>query len=399
MYRKEAVIQSNKKMIYSWIAEQGPTSKAELLSAFQLTSSTLTRMLEEMTSERLIQAASLGASSGGRRPILYQIDPDHKYIFGLEISRFSSTLGLFDMAMNLKSVIRWRMDESMTPEHFVRFSVNHMMNFLKDHGLDSAQILGIGIGTVGPVDRNSGFIVDPLYFPASGWRDVPICEEFEAATGWKTHIENGVNAALIGEIWAMRDQGIQHALYVHAGVSLRSAIMSQGQIVHGTVDTEGSIGQMIIQADGPRLTSIGNYGALEAYASIQALEKNVRSQAKAGRLMSQALSQIPPDRIGFVHLLKALEAGDPYTRELFEQSAVYFGIGLANLINMFHPEIVILGGTLVNYNPIYYDTATQIAKKNTFYYPRYEPLFSKGMLKEDAVITGSALNVWQALQI
>lgn len=399
MNKKEPVLQSNKKLIYSWIAEHGPISKAELLDAFSLTSSTLTRMLEEMTSEGLIQAASLGASSGGRRPILYQIEPDYKYIFGLEISRFSSTLGLFDMAMNPKSVMRWRMDESMTPERFVEFAAGHMRSFLKDHQLEPSQILGIGIGAVGPVDRNKGTILDPLYFPASGWRNIPICQQLENATGWKAYLENGVNAALIGEAWAMRDQGIQHALYVHAGVSLRSAIMSQGQIVHGTVDTEGSIGQMIVHMDGQRLAPIGNYGALEAYASIQALERTARSQAKAGRALGPLLSPLSPDRIQFEHLLKALDAEDPFAREIFEQSAVYFGIGLANLINMFHPEIVILGGTLVNYNSLYFDTATHIARKNTFYYPRYEPVFSKGNLKEDAVITGCALNVCRAFQL
>ncbi|WP_123043879.1 ROK family protein [Cohnella candidum] len=390
-------IPSMKKLVYNRIAEYGPLSKAELLSAFQITSSTLTRMLEDMVSEKLIQAASLGTSSGGRRPILYRINPDYGYIFGLEISRFSSTLGLFDMALNPKSSIRWRMDETMTPEWLVDHAARHMKSILKDHGIDSSRVMGIGIGAVGPLDRDNGIILDPLHFPASGWRNVAICRLFEEETGWKTRLENGANAALLGEIWSMRDQGAQHALYIHAGVSLRSAIMSHGRIVHGSVDTEGSVGQMIIQTDGPRLSASGNYGALEAFASIRALEKKAQSQAQAGRNLEPVLRGLTPDRIDFSALLQALESEDPFTRELFDQSAVYFGVGLANLINTFHPEIVILGGPLISRNALYFDRAIEIAKKNIFYFPKYEPLFSKGSLKEDAVITGSALEVWQSL--
>ncbi|TJY38966.1 ROK family protein [Cohnella pontilimi] len=387
-------IPSMKKLVYNRIAEYGPLSKADLQSAFQITSSTLTRLLEDMVSESLIQAASLGTSSGGRRPVLYRINPDYGFVFGLEISRFSSTLGLFDMALNPKSSIRWRMDETMTPDWLVEHTVRHMKIILKDHDIDSSRVLGVGIGAVGPLDRDNGIILDPMHFPASGWRNVAICRLFEETTGWRTQLENGANAALMGEIWAMRDQGVQHALYIHAGVSLRSAIMSHGRIVHGSVDTEGSVGQMIIQTDGPRLSASGNYGALEAFASIRALEKSAQSQAQAGRNLGSALGRLPPDRIDFNALLQALESEDPFARELFDQSAVYFGVGLANLINTFHPEIVILGGPLISRNTHYLDRAIEIAKKNIFYFPKYEPIFSRGLLKEDAVITGSALEIW-----
>ncbi|RIX50172.1 ROK family transcriptional regulator [Paenibacillus nanensis] len=395
--KSEGSLSSNKKLVYRLIAEQGPVSKADLLSSSAITSSTLTRLLDDMAEERLIEGTALGTSSGGRRPILYQINPDFKYIFGLEISRFSSTLGLFDMALNPKSTVRWRMDETFTPERLVEHAVRQMRLFLKDHAITEEQILGVGIAAVGPLDRHSGIVLEPLYFPAKGWRNVAICQLIERETGWTCHLENGANAALMGEIWAMRNKGIQHALYIHAGVSLRSSIMSHGRIVHGSVDTEGSIGQMIIQPDGPRLNASGNYGALEAYASIQALEKTAQSQAKAGRPLGSPLDQLPPEDLKFDWLLRALETGNPFAAELFEQSAVYFGIGLANLINTFHPEMVILGGALINANAGYFDTAAEIANRNTFYYPKYTPRFSKGLLREDAVVTGAALTVWQSM--
>ena len=399
MHIEEHYIPSSKKLIYSLIAEKGTAAKADLLAHTSLTSSTLTRLLDEMLAEGLIQAADLGPSRGGRRPILYQINADYGYIFGLEVSRIHSSLGLFDMQLNPKSLIHWRMDEAMTPERFLEYTVRQMRIFLRDHGIAQEKVIGVGIGAVGPLDRSTGTILDPLYFPSKGWKDVPICEMLHKETGWAATLENGANTALIGEQWALRHEHIQHALYVHAGVSLRSAMMSHGQIVHGTMDMEGSIGQMIIQTDGPRLNSTGNYGALEAYASIEALEKQARAQAKMGRSPILHQKEIQPEKINFDLLLQAQKAGDPFAQELFSQSAAYFGIGLANLINMFHPEKVILGGTLINSSQMYYETATEIAIKNAYYYPKYVPQFSKGQLKEAAVVTGAALNVWKAMEL
>ncbi|MDQ8736480.1 ROK family protein [Paenibacillus sp. LHD-38] len=287
----------------------------------------------------------------------------------------------------------------MTPELFVKYVSKQMLSLLKDHRLEKSQVIGIGIGAVGPLDREKGIIKKPLYFPANGWTDVSICSLIKEATGIPAYLDNGANTALLGEHWAMRSEHVQHMLYVHAGVSLRSAMMSYGRIVHGTVDMEGSIGQMIIQTDGPRLQEHGNYGALEAFVSVQALEKQARSEAKMGRDELVSRYHVAPDKIQYDMLLRELSQNSPYAIELFLRAARHFGIGLANLINVFHPETIILGGTLVNSHDLFFQIAVETAQKNTYYFPEYVPVFSKGLLKEDAVATGAALMVWKAMDI
>ncbi|MFC5649958.1 ROK family protein [Paenibacillus solisilvae] len=386
-----------KQMIYDHIADRGTVSKAELLAAYSLTSSTLTRLLDESVAEGLLIVSGLGPSSGGRRPLLYEINNDYGYFFGLELSRRYSALGFFDMNMNPKSFTRWRMDETMTPEQLVRHAATNIRSILNDHRLDARQVLGIGVGAVGPLDRTSGTILKPLNFPARGWSDVPICAMLTEKTSLPAMLENGANAALIGEQWSLRGMNVQHMLYVHAGVGLRSAMMSHGQIVHGSVDMEGSIGQMVIQTDGIRLQDYGNYGALEAYVSVQALEKKARSDAKLGRGDLMRIGHVTEDAISYDTLLQALGQGSDYAEELFIQAAHYFGIGLANLINMFHPEKIIIGGALISAFEPFYQTAIRIARKNTYYDPVYQPDFSKGELREDAVATGAALAMRKAL--
>jgi len=379
-----------KKMVFDEIANQRLVSKADLMSRFSLPSSSMTRMLDELLAKGLIAESGFGDSTGGRKPILYRINSEYGYIFGLEISRIYSSLGLYDMQMNTLSFSRWTMSDEMTPQRLVEHVASTARSFLESNRIPRDQIIGIGIGAVGPLQPETGIILEPQFFGSPGWSNVPICALIREQTGFHAVLDNGANNALIGEHWALEKEDVRHMLYVHAGAGLRSAMMSNGQIVRGAVDMEGSIGQMIIQTDGPRLQNKGNYGALEAFVSVQALENQVRSQIKLGR--ESLLSEMKTvDQIGFDSLLSALDQGDTLVREQFMQAAAFLGIGLANLINVLHPEVVILGGALPSACRLFYETSIDIARKNTYYYPKYEPVFSSGELKEDAVAFGSAV--------
>lgn len=382
---------SIKKQVYDRISYLGTVSKADLLQHFALASSSMTRLLEEMTSQGLIIASGLGSSTGGRKPVLFQTRPKYRYLLGLEISRIYSKLGLYDLHLNTLSVIRWEMDAQMTPEHLADYVETAAADFLAKEGISADQVLGIGIGAVGPLDRKQGVILEPELFPSPHWKNVPICDMLTARLGIPAKLDNGTNTALIGEHWALRNDNIEHALYVHAGINIRSAMMSGGKLIRGAVDTEGAVGQMIVQTGGPRLRGKGNYGALEAFVSVPSLVERVRTQLKTGR--SSLLSPISPDRVNFATLLDALSQGDLLVKEQFAETARYLGIGLANLINTFHPEYVILGGPLVSAEPLVFNIALETAKSNIYHYPEYSPVFSHGMLTDEAVATGAAIMV------
>lgn len=391
---KSTLKQSNaKKQVYDYIARNGIVSKAELMGQFELKSSSMTRLLEELIDEKWLQEKGLGDSTGGRPPILYETNAHYGYLFGLEISRIYSSMGLYDLHMNRLSLVRWTMDETMTPDIFMDHVQDAVQSFFAEHRLTADQIVGMGVGAVGPLDREKGLIVDPLYFPANGWHNLPICELLQQRLGFPVLLDNGANAALIGEHWALRSEQYQHMLYLHAGAGLRSAVMSGGKLVYGATDTEGAVGQMIIQTGGDaRLRDSGNYGAWEAYVSVQALESQVKALGK------MPYGDGEEEGIHFESMVRSLAGGDPDVIDIFNQAAYYLGIGLANLINVLHPEKVIVGGALLNAHESVYNTAIRVAEENTYYFPRYKPLFSKGVLKEEAVAAGAAVMVLKHLQ-
>ncbi|WP_407083062.1 ROK family protein [Paenibacillus aurantius] len=386
------------KEIYDCIRKKGTVSKQDLVDVSRITGSTVTRLLEELLSQELIREVGLGDSTGGRKPILYRINPLYAYAFGLEISRIHCRLVLCDLQMDKLESRSWNMTESMTPEVLTETVGREAEDMLEKLGLAWSSVLGLGIGSVGPVDRQRGIILEPLYFPAPGWRNVDIGTALSRRLGIPVWLDNGANTALLGEFWADSFQSYRHMLYLHAGVGIRSAMMSNGHLVYGAVDMEGAVGQMIIQTDGlPHREKQGNYGALESYASLYAMERNMRSALKQGRESTVRSRVSDPEEVKYPDLLQGLAERDPLTVELFTQAAVQFGIGLSNLLNILHPEKVILGGPLIAGNDLFFRVATQTAVRKTYYYPEYQVMFSRGKLGDDALAAGAAVMVLERL--
>jgi len=382
------------KRLFAAIRRHGPVSKFDLQKLCGLTPSTLTRLLDELCAAGWIEEHGLGESSGGRRPVLYRIRPRHRWAFGLDISRTYSKLVLCDLTLEKIDSVAWLMTGEMTPDVLTDLVARAVSELSERHNIKRSRILGLGIGAVGPVDRNSGTILNPLYFPAAGWNNVPICAMLERLLSVPVLIDNGANTALLGEYWAGAPNEYRHVLYVRAGVGLRSAMMSNGQLVYGAVDMEGAVGHMIIQTDGPPHPVRRHvFGCLESFVSIPVLERQAISRIKQGRrtVLTEWIDQ--PERVDFPLLIRALQADDPMVAELFVQAATYFGIGLSNLLNILHPELVILGGPLIATNELFYRTCTQVALKNALYYPDYQVLFSRGNLSDDAIAIGAAAAV------
>ncbi len=393
LYRQLEGLEQKHKEIFHFIRRHRIISKQQLQELTTFPFSTLTRILDELIEQKYIIYAGLGESTGGRKPNLYQINPHWGYVFGLEISRTFSKLMLFDLQLESVTSTKWEMNEKMSPEHLVAEIFQAVISMLQASNISQERVIGMGIGAVGPIDSKLGVITEPLYFLAKGWFYVPICQILEEKLQFPIFLENGSNMALLGEYQATSPEAIQHLLYVHVGVGIRSAMMTGGKLVYGAVDMEGAIGQMIIQADGTRLHNRNNFGALENFASIYAIERQAILKMRSGHnsILKKILhAETSLERVPFAQLVEAYDAQDPMTIELFTEAATYFGVGLANLLNILHPEKVILGGPLISFDPMFYQISTKVALEKTYYYPTYQVEFSLGLLGEDAVVSGAA---------
>src|SRR5690606_33327043 len=124
----------------------------------------------------LIVETGYGESTGGRRPTLYETRADYGYVFGLDVSRAHSRLVLCDMHLHKLDSVIWPMTSDVDPDRLIADTIEHARLMLAKHGIAHEDVLGMGIGAVGPLDRELGIIYETQGFPASGWTNIAVCD-------------------------------------------------------------------------------------------------------------------------------------------------------------------------------------------------------------------------------
>ena len=204
-----------------------------------------------------------------------------------------------------------------------------------------AVIDGVGIGSPGPLDRTTGVVI---LTPNLGWLEMPVRERIGAALGLPAWLDNDANCAMAGEWWVGAAQGARHAVTLTLGTGIGGGIVVDGRLLHGASDVAGEIGHITIETNGRRC-NCGNDGCLEAYASGPAIARRAIEAIKSGAESSiGSLGAGGLDRISAQTVYEAAGHGDPLALEVVQDTAKYLGVGVANLINILNPEVVVICG-------------------------------------------------------
>ncbi len=216
-----------------------------------------------------------------------------------------------------------------------------MKDARREASLPEDAFRGIGIGSPGPLDRSTGTILNT---PNLGWRNFPLRDLVSNEIGLEAALDNDANAAALGEYWLGAGRDVRHLVAVTLGTGIGGGIVVDGEVYHGASDVAGEIGHMTIDSTGRRC-NCGSYGCLEAYASGPA----IAARAVEG-LESDAASVLPEmvdddlSRITAETVYEAIVAGDLYAGEVMRETAKLLGSGIANLINVLNPELVVISG-------------------------------------------------------
>ena len=211
----------------------------------------------------------------------------------------------------------------------------------EEAGLDDGAILGVGIGSPGPLDRATGTVIET---PNLGWRNFPLRDLIANALGLPAELDNDANAATIGEWWVGAGRDVDTLIGVTLGTGIGGGIVLGGELYHGASDVAGEIGHMSIDSTG-RKCKCGNYGCLEAYASGPAIAARAVEGLQTGEesllpeLVEGELSRITAETV-----YEGIVAGDVFAREVMRDTAKFLGSGLANLINVLNPEMIVISG-------------------------------------------------------
>jgi glucokinase len=205
-----------------------------------------------------------------------------------------------------------------------------------------ADVDAIGIVAPGPLDPWLGVILEPPNLP--GWANLPLKDRLSSGLNRPVVLGNDANLAALAEQRFGAGQGKRHMIYITVSTGIGGGVIIDDKLLLGVRGLAAEVGHMTLEPYGP-LCTCGNKGCLEALASGPAIARNARDRIAAGRASSiLALAGDDPQRITAELVGRAATQGDPLAIELLQQAGFYIGVGIVNLMKLFNPGIIVIGG-------------------------------------------------------
>lgn len=230
-------------------------------------------------------------------------------------------------------------------------------------GAKKGDVIGIGVGAPGPLDRERGIVITT---PNLGWTNFPLRDVIAERTGITTRLDNDANCATLGEWWLGAARGARNVVGMTIGTGIGGGLILNGRLYHGASDVAGEIGHTTIDVTG-RLCKCGNYGCLEAYASGPSIAERAR-EAVAGdedsllaRMVGRQL-----DRLTAATVYEAAKLGDDVAIDVVRETARFLGAGIANLLNIFNPDVVVIAGGVTQAGEALFNPLLREVRKRAF---------------------------------
>jgi len=335
----------NRSIILKTIRHYGPISRSEIAKRNKISPTTVTAAVRKLFQQGLVCEASIGESSGGRKPILIQFSPESRFIIGVAIA--NSSIKIAEMNLEAKS----RKQKvfpiyNLTGELLIDYFLKSIGQFLEEYS-DLTKCIGISIVSPGIIDVGKGIIYENTKLKL---KDIPLKEMVEKKFKLKTWLENDANAIALAEKQFGAYRKFKNLVYITIGDGVGAGIIVNGSIFRGGNGGTGEIGHTSIDRNG-MYCDCGNRGCLENYVSWPAIYSKLSSLVAQGKhTMVLELAKGDIEQVTPSIFLNALEKDDQLANEIMEEVAGYLATGIVNLINLLNPDIIILGGKVAYSN-------------------------------------------------
>jgi glucokinase len=313
-----------------------------------------------------------------------------EYVVGVDLGGTKILAGVFDHSLDCVGTAKLSTKSQRGVDKVVERIARCAQDAIDEADLSLKQIAGIGIGAPGAVEFDSGTVI---FAPnLEGWKEIPLKKELEKILGVPVFVENDCNISALGVYVAELKSKPRSMAGIFVGTGIGGGLIIDGELYSGFGHTAGEIGHMVLEVSGPKC-GCGNKGCFEALASRTAIFQQIKAGIKDGQktLLTEMLGNDLADlRSG--DLRKAIRRGDKFVDRIIEGAAEYIGIATANLINILNPEVMVLGGGVIEaladeMMSVIIETAQDYAMPGTL--KGVEIIASK--LGDNAGITGAAV--------
>ncbi len=369
----------NNKIVIDLLRKEEHLSRANISSITGLNRSTVSSIIDELIDEGWIRETSYQTNNVGRPGLMLEMNPEGGFTVGLEIG--VDFILVVTVDFTAKVIFQKRIQADPTEGQIkIQEKAFALVNEAIEKGKKEChRPIGIGIAVPGLVDTHEGVL---KMAPNLHWNDVPIRLIWTQQFGMPVIVENEANAGALGEYFFGSAKGIDNFIYIAAGFGLGSGIIIDGKLLRGNKGFAAEVGHMTCNPEG-ELCNCGKRGCYEMLIGPRAVMKQVRKRIKeeGGAKTILQLDEKAADGFGYDRVVDAARQGDQIALEALQEVGEKLGIVVANLVNVFNPRMVVLGGALTYAKDFIQPTVIKVVKENALQ-----------LCQEDMVITNSQLD-------
>jgi glucokinase len=254
-------------------------------------------------------------------------------------------------------------------------------------GIPLVSVSTIAVAAAGAVDSSRGMVTNSPNLP--GWQDIPLRGIVEKETGIRTAVVNDASAAALGELYFGAGQGVGNMIFLTVSTGIGGGIIIGGRLYTGSSGCAGEIGHTTVDINGPRC-SCGNIGCLEMLASGKAVAREAqRLVRQGGKTILTELAEGEVSNITAQTVAAAAQQRDPVALSVVSRAAEYLGVGMVNLVNIFNPEVIVVGGGMAKMGDALLDGARKVVLDRAFNLPAQTVRIVAGHLGDNAGVLGA----------
>ena len=310
-----------------------------------------------------------------------------KYSVGIDLGGTKILIALVDKQTGeILHHVKKKTKKQKGPENIMKKMIEGIEELLEESRISVEEISSIGVGAAGQIDRKNGILIGA---PNLDCCNLNIKNILEKHFNLPVYLGNDVEIAAIGEMKFGSGKGCKDFVCIFVGTGVGSCIVKNGAIIYGATGTAGEIGHIIVDLNG-RQCACGAHGCLEAYASRSAIETRIEGALKKGRKSCIQDYLEPGKSITSSMIQKSIEREDELVLQCVTEASEYLSGGIASIINFVNPELVILGGGLIEAVDYFYQKTIKKAKSKSLPVPAEKIKFTKAMLGDYSGVTGAA---------
>ncbi len=323
------------------IRKNGPISRTDISKITELNIVTVSNYVSHYIKSGLVIEGELDESTGGRKPVLVELNPKAGYIVGVGLNMFNMVGVLVDLEINVITEIK-RERAPENSEVVVQQMVDLAVEMIEQSEVDKTKIVGVGVGIPGIIDERGRTIRWPQ---SLGEKDLSVClsikDTFEKRLNVPTFVENDANAAVLGEKWLGLDRDVKNLVYMFSGVGV--GIIINGEIYRGATGAAGELGISSLKTSREEIKAMAaDLGRWEMDIGMTNRAKEFIEKGSASMMKDSTGGNM--NKITFKEFIKAVKAKDPLALKVVEEGGLALGKKIAFLVNLLNPEIVVIGG-------------------------------------------------------